>query len=123
MNEVDENNRPSILGRLMVLVVAGFLFAYPFWTALGNLLNLPSYFESQFGASIDGVLWGLLIAGITLPALAFGGASIIGWKRGAGSMALLYTVGFAAVNATALSILAFEKDIELRIVIDFLTNG
>jgi len=123
MNEVDENNRPSILGRLTVLVVAGFLFAYPFWTALGNLLNLPSYFESQFGASVDGVLWGLLIAGIALPALAFVGASIIGWKRGAGSMALLYTVGFAAVNATALSILAFEKDIELRLVIDFLTNG
>ena len=123
MNEVDENNRPSILGRLTVLVVAGFLFAYPLWTALGNLLNLPSYFESQFGASIDGVLWGLLIAGIALPALAFVGASIIGWKRGAGSMALLYTVGFAAVNATALSILAFEKDIELRLVIDFLTNG
>jgi len=123
MNEVDENNRPSIFGRLTVLVVAGFLFAYPFWTALGNLLNLPSYFESQFGASIDGVLWGLLIAGMALPALAFVGASIIGWKRGAGSMALLYTVGFAAVNATALSILAFEKDIELRLVIDFLTNG
>jgi hypothetical protein len=123
MNEVDENNRPSIFGRLTVLVVAGFLFAYPFWTAFGNLLNLPSYFESQFGASIDGVLWGLLIAGMALPALAFVGASIIGWKRGAGSMALLYTVGFAAVNATALSILAFEKDIELRLVIDFLTNG
>ena len=106
-----------------MLVVAGFLFAYPFWTALGNLLNLPAYFETQFGASVDGVLWGLLIAGVALPTFTFLGASIIGWKRGAGSMALLYSVGFAAVNATALSILAFEKDIELRLVIDFLVNG
>lgn len=123
MNETDEKNRPSVVGRLAVLVVAGFLFAYPFWTALGNLLNLPSYFETQFGASVDAVLWVLLIAGVALPALTFVGASIIGWKRGAGSMALLFTVGFAAVNATALSILAFEKDIELRLVIDFLVNG
>ena len=123
MSEIDVNNRPSVVGRLAVLVVAGFLFAYPFWTALGNLLNLPAYFETQFGASVDGVLWGLLIAGVALPALTFLGASIIGWKRGAGSMALLYSVGFAAVNATALSILAFEKDIELRLVIDFLVNG
>lgn len=123
MNEIDEDNRPSVVGRLAVLVVAGFLFAYPFWTALGNLLNLPSYFETQFGASVDAVLWVLLIAGVSLPALTFLGASIVGWKRGAGSMALLFTVGFAAVNATALSILAFEKDIELRLVIDFLVNG
>lgn len=123
MSEIDNNNRPSVVGRLAVLVVAGVLFAYPFWTALGNLLNLPSYFETQFGASIDTVLWVLLIAGVALPALTFLGASVLGWKRGAGSMALLFTVGFAAVNATALSILAFEKDIELRLVIDFLVNG
>jgi hypothetical protein len=123
MNQIDGNNRPSVFGRLAVLVVAGFLFAYPFWTALGNLLNLPSYFENQFGTSIDGVLWVLLISGVALPAFTFLGASIVGWKRGAGSMALLLTAGFAAVNATALSILAFEKDIELRLVIDFLTNG
>ena len=123
MSEIDNNNRPSVVGRLAVLVVAGVLFAYPFWTALGNLLNLPSYFETQFGASIDTVLWVLLIAGVALPALTFLGVSVLGWKRGAGSMALLFTVGFAAVNATALSILAFEKDIELRLVIDFLVNG
>jgi hypothetical protein len=123
VSEIDNNNRPSVVGRLAVLVVAGVLFAYPFWTALGNLLNLPSYFETQFGASIDTVLWVLLIAGVALPALTFLGASVLGWKRGAGSMALLFTVGFAAVNATALSILAFEKDIELRLVIDFLVNG
>ncbi len=123
MTETDENIGSSVFGRLVVLVVAGFLFAYPFWTALGNLLNLPSYFETQFGASIDTGLSVLLIAGVALPVVTFLGASIVGWKRGTGSMALLFTVGFAAVNATALSILAFEKDIELRLVIDFLVNG
>jgi phosphoglycerol transferase MdoB-like AlkP superfamily enzyme len=119
----DDTTRPGIVGRLAVLVVAGALFAYPFWTALGNLLNLPSYYQAQFGVSVDSVPWALLIAGVALPALSFLGATVIGWKRGAGSMALLLTAGFAAVSATALSILAFEKDIELRLVIDFLVNG
>jgi phosphoglycerol transferase MdoB-like AlkP superfamily enzyme len=122
MSDVD-TARPGIVGRLAVMVVAGALFAYPFWTALGNLLNLPSYYQAQFGASVDTVPWALLIAGVALPALTFLGATVIGWKRGAGSMALLLTAGFAAVSATALSILAFEKDIELRLVIDFLVNG
>jgi hypothetical protein len=119
----DDTTRPGIVGRLAVMVVAGTLFAYPFWTALGNLLNLPSYYQAQFGVSVDSVPWALLIAGVALPALSFLGATVIGWKRGAGSMALLLTAGFAAVSATALSILAFEKDIELRLVIDFLVNG
>jgi phosphoglycerol transferase MdoB-like AlkP superfamily enzyme len=122
MSDVD-TARPGVVGRLAVMVVAGALFAYPFWTALGNLLNLPSYYQAQFGASVDTVPWALLIAGVALPALTFLGATVIGWKRGAGSMALLLTAGFAAVSATALSILAFEKDIELRLVIDFLVNG
>jgi len=119
----DDTTRPGIVGRLAVMVVAGTLFAYPFWTALGNLLNLPSYYQAQFGVSVDSVPWALLIAGVALPALTFLGATVIGWKRSAGSMALLLTAGFAAVSATALSILAFEKDIELRLVIDFLVNG
>ena len=119
----EDTTRPGIVGRLAVLVVAGALFAYPFWTALGNLLNLPSYYQAQFGVSVDSVPWALLIAGVALPALTFLGATVSGWKRGAGSMALLLTAGFAAVSATALSILAFEKDIELRLVIDFLVNG
>ena len=123
MTDTDENIRSSVFGRLAVLVVAGFLFAYPFWTALGNLLNLPSYYQAQFGAPADAVPWALLIVGVALPAFTFLGAVVVGWKRGAGSMALMLTAGFAAVNATALSILAFEKDIELRLVIDFLTNG
>ena len=123
MSDNAENARPNLFGRLAVMVVAGALFAYPFWTSLGNLLNLPSYYQAQFGVSIDAVPWALLLAGVALPVLVFLVAAIAGWKRGAGSMALLFTAGFAAVSATALSILAFEKDIELRLVIDFLVNG
>ncbi len=123
MSENNDNSRSDPLGRLAVVLVAGVLFAYPVWISLGNLLNLPAYYQTQFGASVETVPWALLIAGVALPALAFLGAIVAGWKRGAGTMALLMTAGFAAVSATALSILAFEKDIELRLVIDFLVNG
>ena len=118
-----ETTSPSVVARLAVIIVAGLVFAYPFWTALGNLLNLPAYYQAQFGVSADKVPWTLLFTGVALPVVTFLGAVVVGWKRGAGSMALLVTAGFAVVSATALSILAFEKDVELRLVIDFLTNG
>jgi predicted outer membrane lipoprotein len=55
--------------------------------------------------------------------LIFAAGVIVTWRRGAGSMALVLTAGFAVVNALALTILAFEKETELRLVIDFLTGA
>lgn len=122
MTDVVEN-RPSVVGRLIVALAAGALFAYPFWTALGNLVNLPGYYQDQFGVGSERVPWFLLIAGVAVPVLVFVGGIIVSWRRGAGAMALVLTAGFATVNAIGLSILAFEKEIELRIVIDFLTGA
>lgn len=114
---------PGIGGRLVVAVAASALYAYPFWTSLGNLINLPGYFAEQFGVGPEGVPWALLIIGVAVPVFVFVGGILVTWRRGAGSMALVLTAGFAVVNAVALSILAFEKEVELRIVIDFLTGG
>ena len=122
MSDVTEV-KSGIAARLLVAVLAGALFSYPFWTALGNLINLPGYYQEQFGVAADKVPWGLLIVGVVVPVVVFLGAILVTWKRGAGSMALVLTSGFAVVNAIALSILAFEKEVELRIVIDFLLNG
>lgn len=116
-------SKPSVVGRLIVAIVAGALFAYPFWTALGNLVNIPGYYQDQFGVGADQVPWFLLIAGVAVPVLILVGGIIVSWRRGAGAMALILTAGFATVNALGLSILAFEKEIELRIVIDFLTGA
>jgi len=113
----------NVTSRLTVAFAAALLFAYPFWTALGNLFNLPGYYQAQFGVSADSVPWALLISAVALPAIVFIGAVAVTWRRGAGAMALMLTAGFAAVNAAALTALAFEKEIELRLVIDFLTNG
>ena len=121
MNEAVEA-RP-IISRLVVAIAAGALYTYPFWTALGNLINLPAYYQTQFGVSDDKVPWALLIAGVITPVVVFAGAVVSIWRRGAGAMALVLTAGFGVVNALALTILAFEKEVELKLVIDFLTGG
>ena len=115
--------RPGIVGRLVVAIAAGALFTYPFWTALGNLINLPGYYQEQFGVTADKVPWVLLIAGVAVPLVSYTVAILMTWKRGAGAMALVLTAGFGVVNALALTILAFEKEVELRLVIDFLTGA
>lgn len=120
---VESTRRPRLVGRLSVAIAGGALYTYPFWTALGNLINLPGYYQDQFGVSADKVPWVLLIAGVVVPILAFAGGILWTWKRGAGAMALILTAGFGVVNAVALSILAFEKEAELRLVIDFLTGA
>jgi hypothetical protein len=113
----------GITARVAVMLAAGLLFAYPFWVALGNLLNVPDYLQSQFGAAPEQIPWVLLVSDVARPVLIFLGGVVLMWKRGAGAMALILTTGFAVVNATALSTLAFEKEVELRLVIDFLTSS
>lgn len=123
MTDSNSTGSSGIGGRLVVTLGAAVLYAYPFWTALGNLLNLPAYFASQFGASANSVPWALLIAGVALPVVIFVLAIVTSWRRGSGALALALVTGFAVVNSTALSILAFEKEVELRLVIEFLTGG
>lgn len=116
-------SKPGSLGRLIVAVVAVALYSYPFWTALGNLINIPAYYGNQFGVTAEQVPWTLLIAGVVTPILVFVASITFAWRRGAGALALFLTTGFAVINAISLSILAFEKEVELRIVIDFLTGS
>jgi hypothetical protein len=119
----ETGSQPGNLGRLIVSVIAVAFYSYPFWTALGNLVNVPAYYSDQFGVTADTVPWVLLFAGVATPILVFATAVVFAWRRGAGALALLFTAGFAVINAISLSILAFEKEVELRIVIDFLTGS
>ncbi len=123
MSKDETPTRHGIASRVFVAIAAGVLFTFPFWTALGNLLNLPTYYQDQFGVSSDKVPWILLVVAVVRPFVIFAAAVLVTWRRGAGAMALVLTAGFAVVNATALSTLAFEKEVELRLVIDFLTHG
>lgn len=109
-------------GSLVVAILIGFFYAYPTWSAVGNMLSLPAYYETQFGVGADEVPWFLLWTGVIAPILIFALGIVLGWRRGPGSLALVLTAGFGLVSALGLDLIALEKDIEIRLVIDFL-NG
>lgn len=112
-----------MFGRIVVVALGGALYAYPLWSAVGNLLNLPAYYVAQFGITTEQAPWFLLILAVTTPVVVFSAATLLTWRRGTGALALALTTGFAVVSATALSIAAFIVDDRLRIVRDFLLNG
>ena len=114
--------RPGIVARGIVAILAGALYTYPVWSAIGNLVNIPVYFHDKFGVDADRVPWFILWAGLIAPIVIYLVALVLSWKRGAGAMALVLTTGFAVNSAIGLSLLAFEKDIEIRLVIEFLLN-
>lgn len=117
-----ERGRGSI-GTIVTSVVLAFFYAYPTWSAIGNLISLPTYYSAQLGVTADRVPWALLWIGVALPVVVYGIGVALGWRRGPGAVALFLTAGFAVVSALALDILALEKETEIRLVIDFLTNG
>lgn len=117
------NSRPSMFGRIVVVALGGALYAYPLWSAVGNLLNLPAYYVTHFGITTEQAPWFLLILAVATPAAIFSAATLLTWRRGTGALMLALTAGFAVVSATALSITAFLVDDRLRIVRDFLLNG
>jgi hypothetical protein len=117
-----ETPRRGSLGVIITSVVMGFLYAYPTWSAIGNLVSLPAYYSTQLGVTNDKVPWALLITGVALPVIVFTIGVALGWKRGAGATALFLTAGFALVSALALDVLAAEKETEIRLVIEYLTN-
>jgi hypothetical protein len=112
-----------MFGRIVVVALGGALYAYPLWSAVGNLLNLPAYYVSQFGITTEEAPWLLLILAVAAPVAVFSAATLMTWRRGTGALMLALIAGFGVVSATALSIAAFIVDDRLRIVRDFLLNG
>jgi hypothetical protein len=119
----ETNTRPPLFGRLVIVALGGALYAYPLWSAVGNLVNLPAYYVSQFNIGLDQAPWFLLVLAVAVPVAVFATATLLTWRRGTGTLMLALTTGFAVVCATALSITAFIVDDRLRIVRDFLLNG
>lgn len=107
---------------LVIAILIGFFYAYPTWSAIGNLLSLPAYFETKFGAGADQVPWLLLWTGVAAPISIFAIGTVLGWRRGPGSLALLLAAGFGLVSAIGLDLIALEKNIEIRIVINLLNS-
>ncbi len=115
--------RRELSGNAVIVVFFAFVFAYPVWSAIGNLLVLPNFYAEQLGVSSDRVPWALLWAGVIVPVLVFVLGAALGWRRGPGAVALFLTTGFALVSAINLDIFALYSESRLQLVVDILTNG
>lgn len=116
-------SRREVSGNLVIVIFFAFVFAYPVWAAIGNLLVLPDFYLTQLGVSSDRVPWALLWAGIIAPVVVFALGVVLGWRRGPGAVALLLITGFALSSAISLDIFALYSEARLQLVVDFLTNG
>jgi hypothetical protein len=100
-NEVEAKVRirygwPSIV----VAIIAGVLYAYVLWSAIGNLINLPKALGSV-------TPWWLLIVDVVVPVVVFVTAFLIGRRRSLGARSLLFLVGLAVVACSTIGSIAY----------------
>lgn len=119
----EERSRRLPWGVIATAFAFAWVYAYPVWSAIGNLVALPGYYQAQLGVSSERVPWALLITAVAAPIGIFVLAVLLGWKRGAGAVGLFLVTGFALVSAIALDVIALEKETEIRLVIEFLTRS
>lgn len=116
------NAQPGIVTRVTVMVVFGAFYAFLMWQGIGNLVNIPAYFLDRYGVESDGVPWAVLIAGVAIPVVLYLAAAVLGWRRSASMIALIFTTGFAFSAMASINLVAIVKQIEVQIVIGILVS-
>ncbi|TFD88127.1 bacitracin resistance protein [Cryobacterium lactosi] len=89
-----------------ISIVFGLFYAYSAWAGLGNLLGLNNA-AGMLDTSLNGLGWGLLLAGVLGPVIVFGLAFWLGRRREAGPQALILLAGLCLVSALSLDIFVF----------------
>jgi hypothetical protein len=102
-DEVQEKVRvrygwPSIV----VAIVAGVLYAYVLWNAIGNLINLPKALGSV-------TPWWLLILDVVVPVAAFVVAFLMGRRASLGARSLFFLIGLVVVACSTVGSIAFVQ--------------
>lgn len=80
----------------------GLFYAYAVWNALAFLID-----QANGPLGLNGAGWALLLAGVVFPIAAFAVAFALGWKRTAGSFALVLLAGLGLVAVFWLNIVAY----------------
>ena len=76
---------------IALAVVAAILYAYVFWQAIGNIVQLPKVLGSV-------TPWWLLILDVSLPVVVYAAAILLGLRH-----RILARVAFFAIGATVLA--------------------
>ena len=87
---------------IVVVVVAGVLYAYVLWNAIGNLVNLPKALGSL-------TPWWLLILDVAVPVAAFVAAFLLGRRTGLAARSVFFLVGLAVVACSTVGSIAFVQ--------------
>lgn len=102
-----DERRTGWLG-LAVAGLFGVFYAYDLWEAIGNLVNLPTFYAA-FGLDEARLPWWLLWAGVLIPPVAFAAALLLGRRHSLLGQALVLLTGLAVVAALSLGVIALEQ--------------
>ncbi len=91
-----------LAGAVAVAAVFAALGGWFVYQAAGNLINVPPYF-SALGLTVP---WALLVLGVALPVLLWGGALLASRRQALTTRVLVHTAALAATAATYFSVYA-----------------
>lgn len=107
---VEDDAREAKRGRygwvsLVVAALFGLLYAYDVWEAIGNMINLPRYYE-LLGLDPASIPWWVLVINLLVPIAAFLIAFWVGRRQNVGGKALVFLLGLAVSSALGLGLVA-----------------
>jgi hypothetical protein len=97
-----ERPRQGVLA-IALAIVAGLVYAFFFWASISRLIALPDAYPKA--ASLP---WGLAVAGIAIPVVAYVLAFVVALRMALWRKALVYLLGLALLAAASLTVIAFE---------------
>ncbi len=82
--------------------IFGLFYAYALWNAVDFLIR-----QASGPLGLNGAGWGLLLAAVAFPAIAFAVAFALGWRRRALDLALVLLAGLAVVAVFWMNVVAY----------------
>lgn len=101
---------------LIVAVLLGLFYAYDVWEAIGNMINLPPFYD-ELGIGAENVPWWLLWIAVAIPIVVFVLAFAIGRRRRVGGKAVVFIVGLAVAAGLGIGVLALEDVLRPIVVV------
>ncbi len=97
---------PRALPTWVVVTISGFFglfYAYALWNAVDFLIS-----QASGTLGLNGYGWFVLLLAVVFPAIAFGVAFAIGWRRSWWQFALVLLAGLGLVAVFWLNIVAYS---------------
>jgi len=101
---------------LVVAALLGLFYAYDVWEAIGNMINLPPFYDS-IGIGSKHVPWWLLWIGVAIPVIVYILAFVIGRHRNVGAKAVIFIVGLALAAGLGIGVIALEDVLRPIVVV------